>query len=67
MRTIKCFPQQLYKIMLGFLVLANAVVLFILGITLLPVLGILLSLPTFAAAYYIFRLDLNDKCEIKVT
>ena len=67
MRTIKCVPQQLYKIMLGFLVLANAVVLFILGITLLPVLGILLSLPTFAAAYYIFRLDLNDKCEIKVT
>lgn len=67
MRTVKCVPQHLYKIILGFLVLANAVVLFILGITLLPVLGILLSLPTFAAAYYIFRLDLNDKCEIKVT
>lgn len=67
MRTIRCVPQHLYKIILGFLVLANAVVLFILGITLLPVLGILLSLPTFAAAYYIFKLDLNDKCEIKVT
>ena len=61
-----CVPQRVYKLIFGFLVLANAVALFILGITLLPVLGILLSLPTFAAAVYIFRLDLNDKYQIRV-
>ncbi|MCG8618065.1 MAG: hypothetical protein MI802_17770 [Desulfobacterales bacterium] len=67
MKSVKCVPQRLYKIIFAFLVLANAIALFILGITLLPVLGILLSLPTFAAAYYIFRLELNDKCQIRVT
>lgn len=63
---MKCIPQKLYKMMFGTLVLVNAIALFILGITLLPVLGIFLSLPTFAAAYYIFRLDLNDRCGIQL-
>ena len=67
MKIIECVPQRFYKTILSLLVLAGAVSLFILGITLLPVLGILLSLPTFAIAYYIFNLDLNDKCEIKVS
>ena len=65
MKTIKCVPQKLYKTILSFFVLLSAIVLFILGITLLPVLGILLSLPTFAAAYNIFNYDLNDRCEIQ--
>ena len=50
---------------LGLLTLAGAVILFVLGITLLPVLGILLSLPTFAVAVYVFRLHLNDQCQIE--
>lgn len=61
---MKCVPQHLYKLIAGFLVLASAIALFILGITLLPALGILLSLPLFAVAYHIFKLHLNDKCKI---
>ncbi|MCG8634697.1 MAG: hypothetical protein MI863_12770 [Desulfobacterales bacterium] len=66
MKTMKCVPQRMYKILLALLALISAVVLFILGITLIPVLGILLSLPTFAIAIYIFKLHLNDRCEIDV-
>lgn len=67
MKPVKCIPQQIYKLVLGIIVLINATVLFVLGLTLLPVLGILLSLPTYAAAYYILNLNLTDKCEIKFT
>jgi len=64
MKPMKCVPQRFYKLTASFLVLISAIALFILGITLLPALGILLSLPTFALAYQIFKLDLSDKCKL---
>ena len=66
MKTIKCAPQRVSKLIIGFSAFAVSVVLFVLGITLIPVLGIFLSLPTFAMSLYIFRLHLNDQCEIEV-
>ena len=50
--------------LLGSLALLAAFALFILGITLLPVIGIFLALPVLALSIYIFRLHLNDQCEI---
>ena len=67
MKTIKCAPQRVSKLIVGFSALAVSVVLFVLGITLMPVIGILLSLPTFAMAGNIFRVHLNDQCEISAT
>lgn len=67
MDSMKCAPQKAYKLILSFLVLASATVLFILGISLLPVIGILLSLPTFAIAVYIYNLHVNDQCDIEMT
>jgi len=65
MNAMKCAPQKVSKLIIGFAALICAIALFILGITLVPVLGILLSLPTFAMAVSIFRLHLNDRCEIQ--
>ena len=56
MKISKCVPQKISKLMLGLFVLASALALFILGITLIPVIGIILSLPTFAMAIKIFKL-----------
>lgn len=64
MKSIKCVPQKISKIMMGLLVLGAAVGLIIIGATMLPILGFILALPVFALAIYIFRLHLNDQCEI---
>ncbi len=50
--------------MIGFAAVLFGVALFILGITLLPVLGIFLSLPTFAMAANILKSHLNDECKL---
>jgi len=64
MKAIECVPQKMSKFMLGSFLLAAASGLIIIGITLLPVLGFILAVPVIALAIYIFRLHLNDQCEI---
>jgi|SaaInlLV_10m_DNA_2_1039722.scaffolds.fasta_scaffold96553_1 hypothetical protein len=64
MKTIECVPQKISKLMLGSLMLAAAIGLIIIGITLLPVFGIVLAIPVIGMAIYVFRLHLNDQCEI---
>lgn len=67
MKTIGCVPQKISKLMLGSLLLLAALALIIIGITLLPVFGFILALPVIALAIYIFKLHLNDQCEIDVS
>jgi len=50
--------------MFGSLLLMAAIVLIIIGTTLLPVVGFLFALPVIALSIYVFRLHLNDQCEI---
>ncbi|WP_035241883.1 hypothetical protein [Desulfobacter vibrioformis] len=64
MKALNCAPQKISKLLIGFAAVLFGVALFILGITLLPVLGIFLSLPTFAMAATIFKSHLNDDCEL---
>jgi hypothetical protein len=64
MRTNECVPQKLSKVVLGSVFLAAALALIIIGVTLLPVIGFVLAVPLIALAIYIFRLHLNDQCEI---
>jgi hypothetical protein len=64
MKALNCAPQKISKLLIGFAGVLFGVALFILGITLLPVLGIFLSLPTFAMAATIFKEHLNDQCEL---
>ncbi len=64
MKASECVPQKMSKYMLGSLTLAAALGLVIIGITLLPFFGFILALPVLALSIYIFRLHLNDQCEI---
>ena len=64
MKATECVPQKLSKMMLGSLLLAAALALIIIGVTLLPVFGFILAIPVVALAVYVFRLHLNDQCEI---
>lgn len=64
MKSSGCVPQRLSKYLMGSLILAAALALIIIGVTLLPVFGFILAIPVIALAIYIFRLHLNDQCEI---
>ena len=64
MKNTECAPQKISKLMFGFLLLLAAAGLIIIGITLLPVVGFVLALPVIALSIYVFRLHLNEKCEI---
>jgi hypothetical protein len=64
MKANECVPQKISKLMLGSLLLVAALGLIIIGITLLPIFGFLLAVPVIALAIYVFRLHLNDQCEI---
>lgn len=67
MKTTKCMPQKLSKLALGSFMLAAAVALIVISITLLPVFGLVLALPVIALSFYIFNLRLNDQCEIDLS
>lgn len=64
MKTAECVPQKMSKFLFGSLMLAAAFALIIIGVTLLPIFGFILAVPVLALAVYIFRLHLNDQCEI---
>jgi hypothetical protein len=64
MKTTQCVPQKISKLMLGSIMLAAVAALVVIGITLMPVFGFMLAIPVTALAIYIFRLHLNDQCEI---
>jgi hypothetical protein len=66
MKATQCVPQKISKLMMGLIMLAAAAALIVIGITLLPIFGFVLAVPVIALAIYIFRLHLNDQCEIEV-
>ncbi len=64
MKATDCVPQKISKLMLGLIILSAAIVLIIIGVTLLPIFGFIMAVPVAALAFYIFGLHLNDQCEI---
>jgi len=67
MKISDCLPQKMSKMMLISLMLLAAVALIIIGFTLLPVIGFFSAIPLIALAIYVYRLKLNDQCEIDFT
>ncbi|MCF6246128.1 MAG: hypothetical protein L3J69_02080 [Desulfobacula sp.] len=67
MKVTDCVPQKISKLMLGTIMLGAALGLIIIGVTLLPIFGFILAVPVVALAIYIFRLHLNDQCEIDLS
>lgn len=64
MKNTSCTTQKLSKYVMGFLLAAAALALTAISVTILPVVGFALVLPVLALAIYVFRLQLNDQCEI---
>tara|TARA_B100000614_G_C14439645_1_gene449668 strand:- start:185 stop:391 length:207 start_codon:yes stop_codon:yes gene_type:complete len=60
----ECIPQRISKFTLGIILLGAALGLVVIGVTLLPIIGIVAAVPVAALAVYFFRVHLNDQCEI---
>jgi hypothetical protein len=64
MKLSDCMPQKISKFALGLVLVAAALVMTIISFTILPVIGMILVVPILALAVYVFKLHLNDQCEI---
>ncbi|HCY87587.1 MAG TPA: hypothetical protein DHV36_20805 [Desulfobacteraceae bacterium] len=64
MMSNECIPQRISKFTLGIILLGAALGLVVIGVTLLPIIGIVAAVPVAALAVYFFRVHLNDQCEI---
>ncbi|MCG8618419.1 MAG: hypothetical protein MI802_19550 [Desulfobacterales bacterium] len=60
----ECIPQRISKFTLGIILLGAALGLVVIGVTLLPIIGLVAAVPVAALAVYFFRVHLNDQCEI---
>ncbi len=67
MRKPACVSERMMKYGLGAMLVAAALALSVISVTLLPVIGFVLVIPVVALAVYVFRLHLNDQCEIDPT
>ncbi|SLM31367.1 conserved exported hypothetical protein [Desulfamplus magnetovallimortis] len=65
MKANQCVRQKLSKSMLSLLIFLGAVGLIITGFTLLPIVGFILAIPVTALSYYVYKLHLNEQCEIE--
>jgi uncharacterized membrane protein len=64
MKLSSCIPQKISKFALGMILVAAALAMTVVSFTLLPVIGLVLVIPILVLAVYVFRLHLNDQCEI---
>lgn len=67
MKRPACVSERMMKYGLGGVLLTAALALSVISVTLLPVIGFVLVIPVVALAIYVFRLHLNDQCEIDPT
>lgn len=61
---INCLPQWFTKLTLSMLLFAMGLGAVIVGLTVLPFVGLIFAVPFFALAIYFFRAYLNRQCEI---
>jgi len=61
----RCLPERISKLAIAVLLLVGGIALVVTGLTILPVIGLVLAIPFLAFSYYFFRSHLNDQCEIE--
>ena len=64
MKITDCVPQKMSKGIISAFLLALGLVLAFAGVTVLPIVGLVLAAPFILLAVYFYRLHLNDQCEI---
>ena len=62
-----CLVERFSKIGMGIFFLITAIGFMLSGITVLPVVGLLMAIPLFFISLYFFRAHLNKDCEIEET
>jgi hypothetical protein len=61
---INCLPEKISKAALGVIFTLLGLGMVALGLTLMPIFGLLFAVPFFVFAVYFFRIHLSEKCEI---
>lgn len=64
MKLSDCMPERISKFALGMILVAAALAMTIISVTLLPIIGLVLVVPILVLAVYVFKLHFNDQCEI---
>ncbi len=67
MKLSSCMPQKISKFAIGLMLVAAALIMVILGFTVLPIIGQVLAVLILILAVYVFKLHLNDQCKIDPT
>lgn len=60
----RCLPQNISKLALGILLFIIGLGGVVVGLTVLPVIGLIAAAPIFALSFYFIRAHLNRECEI---
>lgn len=67
MKAINCIPQKMMQyIFVGFLA-AAAIAMTVVSLTILPIVGFAVVIPVVILAVYVFRLRMNDQCDIDLS
>jgi len=59
-----CMPERFSKLLLATILLLGGIGFGIIGITVLPVIGLLVAVPLLVLAGYFYRVHLNARCRI---
>ncbi|WP_035240419.1 hypothetical protein [Desulfobacter vibrioformis] len=67
MENTNCLSQRVSKYLLGAVFGVFSLGFVVLGVTILPVVGLIMALPVAAMAIVLIRTRLNDQCQIDFT
>ncbi len=59
-----CIPERTSKLIVGLLLLLGGIAMVVIGLTILPVVGLVLAVVPLALAYWFFTRPLNESCEM---
>ncbi|MCJ8498988.1 hypothetical protein [Desulfatitalea alkaliphila] len=60
-----CMPEKISKAAIGIVFCLLGLGMVVLGLTILPYIGLFIAVPFFVLAFYFFRSHLTESCEIK--
>jgi hypothetical protein len=67
MKAINCIPQKMMQYIFVGLLVAAAIAMTVVSLTILPIIGFAVVIPVVILAVYVFRLRMNDQCDIDLS
>jgi hypothetical protein len=65
MPTNACLKERFSKLLLAVILLVGGIGFGLIGVTVLPVIGLLVAAPLLVLAGYFYRVHLNERCRIE--